>query len=85
MYKKIDRKTYKQAFNELQYKAHEISEGNINVFEKNREMHKPVELGVNWCALGTVSSDKAVQFANDMIKVANLVKNFKYNGYIVEY
>lgn len=85
MKKTIDRNTYRQAFRELQEKAYEITNGTINVFEKSWDFSNPVELGVNWSALGTVSVADAEIFATKMMEVANLIKNFKYNGYMIEY
>lgn len=46
---------------------------------------KPIEIGINWCACGTVSIECAELFAKEMQQVLQLAKNFKYNGYTIEY
>ena len=40
-----------------------------------------IELGINWCGCGTVELERAEMYAEEMKKVLELAKNFKYNGY----
>lgn len=45
----------------------------------------PVNLGINWASIGSVTPDEADVFA-DRLKVAvEACRNFKYNGYIIDY
>lgn len=46
---------------------------------------KPIEVGINWCACGEVSIERAEMFAKEMKQVLQLAKNFKYNGYRIVY
>ena len=46
---------------------------------------QPIEAVVNWSAIGSVSADEAVKFANLLYEASKLAKNFKYNGYKVFY
>lgn len=45
---------------------------------------KTIELGINWCACGTVSIERAEMYAKEMQKVLELAKSFKFNGYQIE-
>lgn len=44
-----------------------------------------IETKVNWSAIGSVSAEEAVKFAQLLTKAAELANNFKYNGYKVYY
>lgn len=46
---------------------------------------KPIEMQLNWCANGNVDLDKAEQFASELQEAIELARNFKYNGYVIEY
>ena len=46
---------------------------------------RPVKAEVNWAALGSVSAEDAVKFAQLLTKAAELAQNFKYNGFKVYY
>lgn len=46
---------------------------------------KPIEMQINWCANGSVDLDKAEQFADELKEAIELARNFKYNGYAIEY
>lgn len=46
---------------------------------------RPIEIGVNWAACGTKSVEDTLKFADDLKKACEVAKNFKYNGYTVEY
>ena len=46
---------------------------------------QPVQLGVNWAGIGTVSIDKAKDFATAISNAAGLAEGFIYAGYMVEY
>ena len=44
-----------------------------------------INVGINWCACGDVSLDRAEMFAKEMKQVLQLARNFKYNGYRIVY
>lgn len=45
----------------------------------------PVNLGINWAAIGSVTPDEADVFADRLKVAAEACRNFKYNGYIIDY
>lgn len=45
----------------------------------------PVEMGVNWYSIGSVSTERAAEFAKELTEAIDLAKNFPYNGYEIEY
>lgn len=45
--------------------------------------HRTVNLGVNWSAIGTVSTDEAREFGNALDVVVREVETFPFNGYEV--
>ena len=44
-----------------------------------------IQMGVNWAAIGTVSPEKAEEFAHALLQAAEDCKNFKYNGYMLDW
>lgn len=46
---------------------------------------EPIQMGINWSAIGTVTPEKAEVFKNNLEKAIELAKNFKYNGYTIIY
>ena len=44
-----------------------------------------VSIGVNWYASGTVSPEKAEEFADLLKKAAKVAREFPYNGYRIEF
>ena len=60
----------------------EISEmGSIySIYEKS-----PIQVGVNWAATGTVSPEETEEFAHALLKAAEDCRNFKYNGYAIDW
>ena len=45
----------------------------------------PIQVGVNWAATGTVSPEETEEFAHTLLKAAEDCKNFKYNGYVIDW
>ena len=45
----------------------------------------PIQAGVNWASIGTVSPEKAEEFARALLQAAEDCKNFKYNGYMLDW
>lgn len=58
----------------------------IEIFEMGDIYEKsPIQVGVNWAATGTVSPEETEKFAHALLKAAEDCKNFKYNGYIIDW
>ena len=51
-----------------------------SIFEKS-----PIQVGVNWAATGTVSPEGTEEFAHTLLKAAEDCRNFKYNGYVIDW
>lgn len=79
--------TYKMALMNLNFKARQMSNDAISVYEKDMGIieNTPITLGINWAGCGTQSTEDAEKFAVTMIKVVNMVENFEYNGYTIDY
>ena len=81
--KTVSYRTYQQTLSKLQ---REVSpERHIYVYDMGNGFDEPVQLGVNWAALGTVPADEAREFAEKLVKAATAAENFEYNGYTVTY
>lgn len=81
MQKTVKFKDYEQALNEIQEK---LNNNNIRFYNMSSYFKQSISIGINWCALGTVSTEEAKEFAQDLIRAAELAENFKYNGYMLE-
>ena len=44
-----------------------------------------VQAGVNWASIGTVSPEKAEEFARTLSEAIEDCRNFKYNGYVIDW
>lgn len=56
----------------------------IQVYEMHHSSpREAIELGVNWSAIGTVSTDEAREFQNALGAVIREVETFPFNGYKV--
>lgn len=56
----------------------------IQVYEMHRSnLREGIELGVNWSAIGTVSTDEAREFGNALDVIVREVETFPFNGYKV--
>ena len=44
-----------------------------------------IQMGVNWAAIGTVSPEKAEEFARTLSEAIEDCRNFKYNGYVIDW
>lgn len=61
-------------------------DGNIYVSDThNFIVDEPIQLGVNWASIGTVSVEEAEKFISTLKQAIEDCKNFKYNGYIIDY
>ena len=45
----------------------------------------PIQAGVNWATTGTVSPEETEEFAHALLKAAEDCRNFKYNGYVIDW
>ena len=45
----------------------------------------PIQAGVNWASIGTVSPEETEEFAHALLQAAEDCKNFKYNGYMLDW
>ena len=45
----------------------------------------PIQMGVNWSAIGTVDAETTIKFAELLKTAADLAEGFKFNGYVVDY
>ena len=45
----------------------------------------PVNLGINWASIGSVTPDEADVFVDRLIVVVEACRIFKYNGYMIDY
>ena len=44
-----------------------------------------IQMGVNWASIGTVSPERAEEFARTLSEAVEDCKNFKYNGYVIDW
>lgn len=44
-----------------------------------------IQAGVNWASIGTVSPERAEEFARTLSEAIEDCKNFKYNGYVIDW
>ena len=44
-----------------------------------------VQAGVNWASIGTVSPERAEEFARALSEAIEDCRNFKYNGYVIDW
>lgn len=79
--KKVSYKEYDKALREAQKNVGD----QVDLYEMGVSFERPVCIGVNWSAIGTVTPDEALAFAKDIAKAAKLAQEFPYNGYMIEY
>ena len=78
--KKVPYQEYNKALCEVQKSVGD----RVDIYDMGGSFGMPVSLGVNWSAIGTVTSDEALTF-EDVAKAAKLAQEFPYNGYMIEY
>ena len=58
----------------------------IEIFEAGGALGGfPIQAGVNWASIGTVSPEKAEEFARTLSEAIEDCRNFKYNGYVIDW
>ena len=76
---------YKRELYKLQEK-YEGYDSHISIFESNNTYEgSTIQVSVNWAATGTVSPEETEEFAHALLKAAEDCRNFKYNGYVIDW
>lgn len=83
--KTVDFNIYEEARFQLTKDSRTKYDGRIEFFDQALGSRYPIDMGVNWSAIGTVSPDIAEDFADKLKEAANTARNFKYNGYKITY
>lgn len=81
MDKKVHYRDYMKALRELR---EQLKGGDEEIYQLSRD-DEPIELGINWPAIGTVSAERAMRVAARIIVAAEAVDKFPYNGYIQDF
>ena len=80
--------SYRQFYPELnKIREKYCSDGDIYIVDMSgfTPDDVPVNLGINWAAIGSVTPDEADVFAGRLKVASEACRNFKYNGYIIDY
>lgn len=77
--KKVSYRVYSLALSKLQ--AALGDDRRISVYDMGGSCGQPVQLGVNWSAIGTVPASEAVDFARRLTAAAEAAAGFEFNGY----
>lgn len=85
MEKKVNYRDFCYELNKIQEKY--CSDGYIYISDMSgfTPDDVPVNLGINWASIGSVTPDEADVFAGRLKVAAEACRNFKYNGYIIDY
>lgn len=83
---------YQDELRKVNWEIYEMSKDGSDCWSSLGPLHNinsdmpgnTIALGINWCACGTVSLERAEIYAKELKKVLELAKNFKYNGYQIE-
>lgn len=60
--------------------------GGITISNISNDLNdEPIELGINWASIGDRSIEDVEEFVSDLKQAIKDCKNFKYNGYIVDW
>ena len=83
--KTVSYKEYSRELYKLQRK-YEKGNSHVSVFELGSVYEdSPIQVGVNWASIGTVSPEKAEEFAHALSEAIKDSRNFKYNGYVIDW
>lgn len=80
--KTVTYREFCKALNELNQKV--SGDYRITLYDQADDF-SPVKIGVNWSAVGTVSPDEAISFAQRLMEAAKAAEAFIYNGYEIVY
>ena len=84
----VNYREYRRELFELQrkYERRGNNRSHVEIFELGDALeNSPIRMGVNWAAIGTVSPEKAEEFARTLSEAIEDCKNFKYNGYVIDW
>lgn len=86
--KTVNYREYRRELSELQrkYERRGNNRPHAEIFEMGDTLEdSPIQMGVNWAAIGTVSPEEAEEFAHALLEAAEVCRNFKYNGYVIDW
>ena len=86
--KTVNYREYRRELSELQrkYERRGNNGSHIEIFELGDALeNSSIQLGINWSAIGTVSPEEAEEFAHTLLEAAEDCRNFKYNGYVIDW
>ena len=86
--KTVNYREYRRELSELQrkYERRGNNGSHIGIFELSDALeNSSIRMGVNWAALGTVSPEETEEFAHTLLEAAEDCRNFKYNGYVIDW
>ena len=86
--KTVSYKEYRRELFELQRKYERLGNNrpHIEIFDMGSIYESsPIQVGVNWSAIGTASPEETEEFAHALLKAAEDSRNFKYNGYVIDW
>lgn len=94
--KKVNFREFNKAMAEANKELRKISnelfnedswESNVEIMEAPTwgQEDAEIKMQINWRAIGSVDTDKALAMATLLQKAAEMVENFVYNGYVIEY
>ena len=83
--KTVSYKEYSRELSKLQRK-YGNGRSHVEIFEMGGIYEdSTIQVGVNWAAIGTVSPEETEEFAHALLKAAEDCRNFKYNGYVIDW
>ena len=86
--KTVNYREYRRELSELQrkYERRGNNRPHIEIFDMGSIYESsPIQVGVNWSAIGTASPEETEEFAHALLKAAEDCRNFKYNGYVIDW
>ena len=86
--KTVSYEEYSRELSKLQrkYERRGNSRPHVEIFDMGSICESsPIQVGVNWSAIGTASPEETEEFAHALLKAAEDCRNFKYNGYVIDW
>lgn len=86
--KTVSYREFNRELSKLQrkYERRGNNRSHVEIFELGDALeNSPIRVGVNWSAIGTVSLEETEEFAHALLKAAEDCRNFKYNGYVIDW
>ena len=83
--KTVSYKEYKRELYKLQEKYGGY-DSHISIFESNNTYEgSTIQMSVSWSSIGAVSLREAEEFAHTLSEALEGCRNFKYNGYVIDW